>query len=294
MPRREGSGVGLAMSREPAWMVAEPLSGVGDVGLHRRWHRGSIVSPISISSIVFGCVFGGALLGMFLQTALPEHHLGADSKSVLNLVMGLIGTMSALVLGLLIATAQSSFSTRNGEFTQMSANVILLDRVLAHYGNEAKNVRDLLRRAAARELQLISPENDMSAREKLDPRANRGDALFDAIQELSPKNDAQRSLQAQALTMAINLGQVRWLLFEQSGTSIPVAFLVVLVFWLSVIFAGFGLFAPRNTTVVAAFVVGALSVSGAIFLILELDRPLQGLIHMSDAPLRNALAILGQ
>jgi Flp pilus assembly protein TadB len=208
--------------------------------------------------------------------------------------MGLIGTMSALVLGLLIATAQSSFSARSGEFTQMSANIILLDRLLAHYGNEAKNVRDLLRRTAARELQLISPENDLSAREKLDPRSNRGDALFDALQELSPKNDAQRSLQAQALTMAINLGQTRWLLFEQSGTSIPVAFLIVVIFWLSVIFAGFGLFAPRNATVVAAFVVGALSVSGAIFLILELDRPLQGFIHMSDVPLRNALAILGQ
>jgi hypothetical protein len=204
-----------------------------------------------------------------------------------------MGTMSALVLGLLIATAQSSFSTRNSEFTKMSANIILLDRVLAHYGSEAKKVRDLLQRAVVGELQRISPAAYATAQAKSDPKVAAGDALYDALQELSPKNDAQRSLQAQALTIAIDTAQTRWLLFEQSGSSIPVAFLVVLIFWLSVIFASFGLFAPRNATVVAALFVGALSVSGAIFIILELDRPFQGLIHMSDAPLRSALANLG-
>jgi hypothetical protein len=252
------------------------------------------MGPMPISWIVFGCVFGGALLGMFLRATLPEHHLSVDSKGALTLVIGLIGTMSALVLGLLIATAQSSYTTRRSEFTQMSVNIILLDRVLAHYGTEANTVRDLLRRAVVRELQRISPEPGNSGRMKVDPRAAGGDALFDAIQGLSPKNDAQRSLQAQALTIAISLGQTRWLLFEQGGSSIPIAFLFVLVFWLSVIFASFGLFAPHNLTVITGFFVGALSVSGAIFLILELDRPFQGLISISDAPLRNALAILGQ
>jgi Protein of unknown function (DUF4239) len=260
----------------------------------QQWRWGNVMNPMAISWIAFVCVFGGALIGIFLGYALPEHHLSADSKNVLNLVMGLIGTMSALVLGLLIATAQSSFSTRNAEFTQMSANIILLDRVLARYGSETKDARALLRQATARELQLISPENDALTRVALDPRANRADALYDMIQDLSPKNDMQKALQAQAMTMTIDLGQTRWLLFEQSGASIPSVFLVVLVFWLSVIFAGFGLFAPRNTTVIIAFVVGALSVSGAIFLILEMDQPFQGMIHISGLPLRNALMILGQ
>jgi hypothetical protein len=231
---------------------------------HRRRSMGEIiVSTMSISWIAFACVFGGALFGMLLRATLPEHHLSVDSKGALTLVMGLIGTMSALVLGLLIATAQSSYNTRRSEFTQMSANIILLDRVLAHYGPEANTVRDLLRRAVVLELQRISPEAGNSGRVNTDPRAAGGDALFDAIQGLSPKNDAQRSLQAQALTMAISLGQTRWLLFEPSGSSIPMAFLIVLVFWLSVIFASFGLFAPRNATVITAFFVGALSVSGA-------------------------------
>jgi hypothetical protein len=252
------------------------------------------MSPMYMSWIVFACVFGGALLGMFLRTRLPEHHLNPDSKGVLSMIMGLIATMSALVLGLLVATAQSSFSTRSSEVTQMSANLILLDRALAHYGPEANQVRALLKRAVAGQIQRIVSESDSAVGANRDPRTHAGDALFDAIQELSPKNDAQRTLQAQALTMAINLGQTRWLLFEQGGSSIPIAFLVVLVFWLSVIFASFGLFAPRNATVITAFFIGALSVSGAIFLILELDQPFQGVMRLSDAPLRNALAILGQ
>jgi hypothetical protein len=252
------------------------------------------MSPIAISWIMFACVFGGALLGMFLRATLPEHHQSTDSKDVLKLLIGLIGTMAALVIGLLIATAASSYATRRSEFTQMSANIVLLDRALANYGPEAKEARDLLRRAVARELQLAQPEDRTASPAKFDPTAAGAEIVFDKIQKLSPQNDAQRSLKAQLLTMAINLGQTRWLLFEQSGRSIPIPFLVVLVFWLGLIFATFGLFAPPNATVVVALLLGALSVSAAIFLILELDLPFEGLIRLSDEPLRKALAHLGQ
>ena len=252
------------------------------------------MTPIAISCIMFVCVFGGALLGMFLRSTLPEHHQSTDSKDVLKLLIGLIGTMAALVIGLLIATAASSYATRRSEFTQMSANIVLLDLALAHYGPETKEARDLLKRAVARELQLAEPEDRTASPAKFDPTASGAEILFDKIQQLVPRNDVQRSLQAQLLTMAINLGQTRWLLFEQSGRSIPIPFLVVLVFWLSLIFATFGLFAPPNATVVVALLLGALSVSAAIFLILELDLPFEGLIRISDEPLRKALAHLGQ
>jgi hypothetical protein len=252
------------------------------------------MTPIAISCIMFVCVFGGALLGMFLRSTLPEHHQSTDSKDVLKLLIGLIGTMAALVIGLLIATAASSYATRRSEFTQMSANIVLLDLALAHYGPETKETRDLLKRAVARELQLAEPEDHTASPAKFDPGASGAEILFDKIQQLLPRNDVQRSLQAQLLTMAINLGQTRWLLFEQSGRSIPIPFLVVLVFWLSLIFATFGLFAPPNATVVVALLLGALSVSAAIFLILELDLPFEGLIRISDEPLRKALAHLGQ
>jgi len=251
------------------------------------------MSPTAISSIVFSCIFGGALLGMFLRSVLPEHHLSADSKDVVKVAMGLIGTMAALLLGLLVASAKASYDTRSSELTQMSANFVLLDRMLAHYGPETKEERDLLRRAVAGLLARIWSEDSNEAA-KLDPAAASSEVLYDKIQQLSPQNDSQRWLQSQALSMAMNLGQTRWLLFEQSGSSISLPLLVVMVLWLSVLFGSFGLFAPRNMTVVFALLLAALSVSGAIFLILELDRPFEGLIQISNAPLRSALAHLGR
>ena len=252
------------------------------------------MSPIVISCIIFACVFGGALLGMLLRKLLPEHHLDADSKSVVNLGMALIGTMSALVLGLLIASAKSSFDAQKGEFTQMSANVVQLDRILARYGPETKEARNMLRRAA---LSLdLNWSEDTSRSASWDSSATRaaGASFYEKIQELAPHNDFQRSLQGQALQIAFDLGKARSLLLEQAGSSIPTPFLVVLVFWLAVIFTSFGLFAPYNATVVATLFVCALSVSGAIFLILELDSPFAGLIQISDIPLRDAIAHLGQ
>jgi hypothetical protein len=141
------------------------------------------VSPIEVSLIMFACVFGGAMVGMFLRVALPEQHQTADSKDVLKLLIGLIGMMTALVIGLLIATAASSYATRRTDFTQMSASIVLLDRELAHYGPETKEVRDLLRRVVTRELQLTWSETGTSPHAKFDPSAARGDILFDKIQE---------------------------------------------------------------------------------------------------------------
>lgn len=242
--------------------------------------------------IVFACVFGGALLGIYLRAALPAHHMNADSKDLVKLGTGLIATMAALVLGLLIASAKSSYDAQSNELVGLSANVVLLDRMMAHYGPEAKQARDLLRRGVERALDQIWPE-DGSPAAAVAPTAG-AEVLYDRILELAPQNDVQRSLQVEAAKVALDLGQTRWLLFEQRGSSIPMPFLVVLVFWLTIIFISFGLFAPRNATVIAVLFVCALSVAGAIFMILELDLPFEGLIRISSAPLRSALAHLGQ
>ena len=229
------------------------------------------------------------MLGMAIHTILPEHHLSADSKDVIKLGMGLIATMSALVLALLTNSAKSSFDAQRNELTQAAANIILLDRVLVHYGAETKEARDLLKVSVAEMIDRIWPE-DPVANAKLGPTTAGGEAFFDKIQELTPQNDVQRSLQAEAMTMSIDIGQARLLLFEQSGRSIPMPFLVLLIFWVTIIFLSFGLFAPRNATVIATLFLCALSVSGAIFLIMELDRPFGGVIRISSAPLRNAIA----
>jgi Protein of unknown function (DUF4239) len=248
-----------------------------------------------ISWIVFGCVFGGAMLGMFLRTVVPAHHLSAESKDVVKLGMGLIATMSALVLALLIASAKSSHDTQNGEVIQMSADFIQLDRVLAHYGPETKDARGLLRLTVARGLGTAKDLSDHrpTILDTAEVKAS-ADSFFERIQQLTPVNDAQRALHAQAMQIGAELGRTRSLLLEQTGGTIPMPFLIVLVFWFTMIFIGFGLFAPSNSTVISVLLVCALSVAGAIFLILELDRPFEGLIKISEAPLRDALAHLGQ
>jgi Protein of unknown function (DUF4239) len=248
-----------------------------------------IMGATTISLIVFACVFGGALLGILLHTVLPQQHLSNESKDIVKLGMGLVGTMAALVLGLLVASAKGSYDAQSAELTQMSANIALLDRALALYGPETKEARNLLRGAVARVLDQMWSSASLSV-----PTAAGGEILYEKIQGLSPKNDTQRSLQGQALSMAVDLGKTRWLMYEQATTSVSMPLVIVLVCWLTAIFISFGLFAPFNATVVASLLVSALSVSGAIFLILEMYTPYAGLVKISDAPLRAALAHLGQ
>src|SRR5262249_43513971 len=120
------------------------------------------------------------------------------------------------------------------------------------------------------------------------------EALYDKIQGLSPKDDKQRSLQAQAWSLVLSLGQMRWLMYEQGVTSVSTPLLVILVLWLTLIFGSFGLFAPANMTVITSMCICAISVSAAIFLILEMYAPFSGTIQLSSAPVRAALAHLGQ
>ena len=246
------------------------------------------LSSLTISLITFAIVFGGALFGIVLSAVLPQNELNSDSRDVVKLGMGLVATLAALVLGLLIASAKTSFDTQNLELTDLSSKAVLLDRVLAHYGPASQDARTELRSSVAHTLDTIFSK-DVSQLE-----STKGELLYDKIQALSPKDDTQRSIQAQALSIILSLGQTRWLMAEQRVNSISVPLLVVLIFWLTIIFTSFGLFAPRNKTVVVSLFVTSLSVSGAIFLILEMYSPYAGLIHVSSDPLRAALSRLGQ
>ncbi len=251
------------------------------------------MSPLAIGSIIFACVFGSALLGMLLRWLLPEHHLAAESRDTVKVGIGLIGTMSALVLGLMVGSAKSSYDAQKGNLAQMSAKIVLLDRGLAHYGPDAKEPRDMLRTAVERILVVMWP-GDGAQSAQLNPTAANAEALYDQIQAMAPQTEAQRSIRSQALSLVVDIGNLRWLLFQQSGSAISTAFIVVLVFWLSVTFAGFGLMAPANATTIVTLLLCALSVAGAVFLVLELDRPFDGILQIPSTPLRNCLAQLGR
>jgi hypothetical protein len=251
------------------------------------------MNSLETASVIFGCSFGAGLLGRVLYAKLPDNHLDAGSKDVVKLVMGLIATMAALVLSLLIASGTSSYQAQENEVHSLAANVILLDRVLSFYGAEAKAPRDLLRQGvAAVHDRIWSPRGTGGA--DFDPRATEGvaDAFVVSLKELSPKSDSQATLKSQAMQIGQNLGQTRLLMFEQSNSSIAWPFLTVLVFWICMLFLGFGLFARFNATVLVALFIGAISVAGAIFLILELSTPYDGFMRIADAPLQNALIII--
>ena len=254
------------------------------------------MSALIISLIAFACIFGGTLLGMFLRTILPGHHVSDDSKGAVMLGTGMIATMAALVLALLIASAKGNYDTMSSELRQASSRVILLDRVMAHYGPETNEARDLLRRSIASTIKRIWPEDNIeqAVAESTEGRVNI-ETIQDKLRQLSPRNDAQRWLQSRALEISIEIAEGRWLLIEQLGQrTLPMPFFVLMVFWLTIIFASFGLFSPRNATVITVLLICALSAAGSLFLIIELDTPYQGLIKVSSAPLRNALAHLGQ
>lgn len=252
------------------------------------------MSPLVISLIVLACIFAGALVGMFLRASLPESHLGTDSKDVMRLGIGLIGTLSALVVGLMIASAKSSYDTQSGHISRMSADITLLDRLLAEYGPETSEARDLLRRSVGPLIDRIWDEGG-SRSSMTAPFAASGmaQAALQKIQELSPTSEAQRSLQSRAIAIGTDLAQTRFLLSARGSNPIPTPFIVILVFWLAMIFASFSLFAPPNATIAVFLFVLAMSASGAIFLILDLSQPFSGVMTISSAPLRNALAPLG-
>ena len=251
------------------------------------------MSPITISLFVFACVFGAALLGIFIHSLLPDHHMASDTKDVVRLGMGLVATMVALVLGLLIASSKGFYDSQNTGVTQMAANVVLLDRILAHYGPEANAARTLLRNSVAHQVETSWPQ-DGSGKTRYQLSEDRSEDLLDAIHELSPVTDSQKTLKSQALAVAIQIGQTRLLMIEQRTASVPTALLAMLIFWLGLLFASFGLFARPNITLVVSLLLAAVAVSGAIFLIVEMYRPYGGLIRVSDAPLRAAIAQLGK
>ena len=251
------------------------------------------MSSLTISMVAFAFIFGGALAGMILRTSLPDHHFSTESKEVVKLGMGLVGTMAALILGLLVASAKSSFDAQSSELTQASANIVVLDRVLAQYGPETREVRELLRGAVARIIE-DTWSHGRHASSQFGGASTSNGIMLEKIQALSAETEFQRAIKSQAWNMALNLGQTRWLLYEQGTTSVSKPMVVIMVFWLTIVFVSWGLLAPRNPTVVATLFTAALSVSGAIFLILEMYNPYRGVIQISNAPMRSALALLGQ
>ena len=246
------------------------------------------MNPTLTALIVFAGLIAAVLLGRTLHGLLPEGHLSTESKDAVKLAMGLVATMSALVLGLLVSSAKGAYDTERSEVIQMASKVAFLDRVLAAYGPEAAGVRAQFRDNVGEGIGELWP-GEIRRRANAAPNTQAGNVLYRDIQRLSSQNDTQASLKSQAASLAIDIAQIRSLLAAQSVPSISKPMLIILVLWLVIIFLGFSVLAPPNATTLLALTVSALAVSGAIFLILELDEPFGGLIGISSEPMLNAL-----
>jgi len=253
------------------------------------------MTSLTLGIVTAACICGGALVGVVLQRVLPGQHLSKESHDMVKLAVGVLATSTALVLGLLVSSSKGQFDAMEGRLVQFSANLIILHSTLAEYGPEAKPAREQLRQSGEATLKRLWPEertggSTLAAIE----RGNAIEAVRVTLRALKPETDDQRALLAQAIQITNDISRSRWVLIEEAQRGLPPILLGVLIFWLTLLFLSFGLFAPRNWIVFAALMLSACSMAAAIFLVLEMNSPLDGLMKISSAPLRKALEIMGQ
>jgi hypothetical protein len=252
------------------------------------------LSPPIIGFIVFAVIVGGAFAGWSARQRLPAHHLSDETKSLVSVSMAVVATVSALVLGLLISNANTSFITRSNEVTTLSADILRLDQMLRLYGPETNPARGKLLQFAERKA------NDLFPRDARDVRVNN-ESTYEVLQqveylmlELQPPDPRHQWFLQQALLHAAKIGNTHWLLGQESGQGTPKAFIALVVFWLTLLFASFGLFAPRNFVSALALVLCAIAVTGAVEMILELEQPFDGVLQISARPMLQAVNDLNQ
>lgn len=246
------------------------------------------MSSSTICLITFFCIFGSAIGGMGLKEWIPEHHLSDDSRAIIKAARSVVIGLAALTLGLLIATAKTSFDTKETELKESTAKMITLNRLLLKDGNLSEKARVSLRRVATNGIAVI----DRISHEGLNPVVASGegmDALITALMELPEQNSSQTWIKNTALSLGNEVAVSRWKIYQSSSSTVSPLFLAVLVFWLMTIFFSLGLIAPLNASVIGALLTAALSMTGAILLTLELDQPYGGLIQISTEPLKMAL-----
>jgi hypothetical protein len=250
------------------------------------------LSPLILGIIVFAVILTGAFSGLVARQWVAPHHLNDETKALVSVSMAVVGTITALVLGLLISNANTSFIARTGEVTALSADISRLDQMLRLYGPEANPARGKLRQYAERKTNDLFPSDSRDVR--LDNPSTY--EIFQQVEyltlELQSTDPPRRWFADQALALAARIGNTRWLIAQHAGQGTPKAFVALVVFWLTLLFASFGLFAPSNIIAKLCLILCAFSVAGAVEMILELEKPFGGMLHISPEPTRQALETL--
>lgn len=245
-----------------------------------------------IGLIAFICIFGAGLLGFALSGFVPESHKTEETRKTVHNLMSIVALLAALVLGLLVASTKSSFDVRSQEIQQFSANLTLLDRELAHFGQDAVKMREMLRAFTTRKIAQTWTDRGPDLARDTAESVQLIDEIEGAIRMFAPVDEAHILGRKNALDIVRELKRTSRLLSVQQINTTPRPFLIVFVFWLSALFLTHTIFAPFNGTVVVAVFIGALSVSVAINLIFDMDRPFTGFIKVSPVPMQQALDMM--
>src|SRR6516165_11009762 len=250
------------------------------------------LTPVNIGSIVFAIILAGAFAGWAANEYLPANQLTEATRSLVSVSMAIVATISALVLGLLISNANASFVTRAGEVTQLSADILRLEQMLRRYGPETDTARRTLRQYTEHKTADLFPEDPRDVDLCNPSTYELLLQLEESLLALEPANSRDQWWLGQAMTLAGKIGEIRWLLAQQNAERTPKAFIGLLTFWLTSLFASFGLFAPHNLVSALALTLCALAVSGAVGMILELEQTFGGLLRVSPRPMYSALSVL--
>jgi nucleotide-binding universal stress UspA family protein len=174
--------------------------------------------------------FAAALLGLLLRRVLPKHHLSDESKVTVDRTIGIIVTLAALVLGLLVASAKQSYDAISDKLQQISADVVLLDSTIVRYGPETKDARDLLRAAVASAVRARWPETGIQVQSSDGVKPWTAlQEVYERLRKLAPSDEARRLLQARAIQLCSETARATWLLLELTQDRVPPAFLLILV-----------------------------------------------------------------
>ena len=244
------------------------------------------MNSVKTSVLVFSLLFGGALLGKYASSFLSSEHL-----SGVQLGVGLLTSMFGLLLSLQLSAGKTYFDDQEQEVTLMASRVVLLDNVLARYGPEAREAREMLRDRVEALLRRVWP-TEPSATSTWTP--TDGITVFDKIEELSSQDEDQRSKRTLALGMAIELQQTRWQTAVRIRSSTAVPLMILETVWATIVFVSFGLLAPYGLKAIISLAFFASAVSSGFFMIEEMNRPFSGVLKVSSAPIREALKYLAQ
>jgi hypothetical protein len=242
-----------------------------------------------LALFVFVCLTGASLGALLLHGKLPAHHRQDDTQNVVRLIANIFVVMTSLVLGLMINSAKSRFDNINRDVHTFATDLILLDRLLSQYGSDASDTRRRLviyvERASDGTWTTGDPllVSDRTSEQLLTD-------VGDSMRALKPTDDARLSIWNDARQQYRRVIELRWALVEQAEGSIPAPLLVMVVAWLVLIFGSFGYRAPRNAVVLTSFVLASALISGALYLIVDMDAPFGGPIQVSSAPLQRAMA----